>query len=123
MKKKKNRVRVYEVIVLIIVFSLFLLVKSPLWALEISEVMVTDVTPSAFCVIWLAGESATGDIEVYQDTAGSYPVASYSVVNTPCQDAQIFARAAAKGIIKIKVEGLSKNGKSGTGSDFSSKEH
>lgn len=82
---------------------------SPAAALDITEVMVTDVTPASFCVVSITSEEVSGKIriEIYQDRNGLYPVSSYNIIEVPCTDTSIFNQAASKGINKIKVEGLS----------------
>ena len=95
---------------ILMAFSIGLFAKiSPVYAFAIQEVMVTDVTPASFSVVWLSDLEVVGDIELFQDNEGLYPEVSHNVIKTPCSDEQIFSQAASNGIIKIKVEGLTKD--------------
>jgi hypothetical protein len=97
-------------ITLICIILSCLLGTSPgLFALEVTEVMVSDVTPASFCVVFLTSEKASADIALYQDTDGLYPVSSYTIIDTPCTDEALFSQAAQKGIRKIKVTDLSQD--------------
>jgi hypothetical protein len=66
------------------------------------SMMVTDVTPVQFCVVWGATEPAYGTVNVFQDAAGLIPepnaVKTFeSTSHPPAEDI---------GVMKVKVVGL-----------------
>lgn len=91
-------------------------------ALTMANIHVTDVTPSSFSMIWQASESASPDIRIYGDAAGLVELTSrFEVTPFPLtagdpatvteynqdQHKTVFrAMLQAKGLMKIRVEGL-----------------
>ena len=66
------------------------------------SMIVTDVTPVQFCVVWATSGPASGTVRVFLDAAGT----------TPNADAKVFSESAKHspaediGVLKIKVLGL-----------------
>ncbi len=91
-------------------------------ALTMDNVYVTDVTPSAFSVLWQTSESASPDIRIYNDAGGttdltsqfeltSFPLAAGdpTIISEYNQDQHMMAfrtMLQSKGVMKIRVEGL-----------------
>lgn len=66
------------------------------------SLMVTDVTPVQFCVVWATSEPASASLNLYVDPQGTTPyteavVVSESAAHPPAED---------NGVMKVKVMGL-----------------
>jgi len=88
-----------------------LLLTTSAWAVpDTTGARVTDVTTSAFALVWLTDVQATPDVEVYSDSAMSTRLTDGLTV-TPYPDAPMDVQAAAKanGIMKARVSGLTPN--------------
>lgn len=77
---------------------------------ETVSVRVTDVTPAAFSVVWMTDVAATPDVEVYGD-AGMSNRLTDTITVTPMPDApaEVAAAARGRGVMKVRVSGLSPN--------------
>lgn len=89
--------------VLVVVLSVLVYAIGTSSAAVISgSMMVTDVTPVQFCVVWGTTEPAFGTVNVFQDPVGTIPepnaVASFESTNHP--------PAEDLGVMKVKVVGL-----------------
>ena len=72
-------------------------------AIDVQDsLIVTDVTPAQFCVVWTASEPATGWIKVFEDPNGTTP---YSEAVVEFQSAK-HPPAENIGVMKVKVTGL-----------------
>ena len=75
---------------------------------ETVSVRVTDVTTSSFSVVWMTNVAAVPDVEVYSDSGMTARLAdSITVTSMPDIPGEIAASARAKGIMKVRVTGLS----------------
>lgn len=77
---------------------------------ETVSVRVTDVTTSSFAVVWMTDVAATPAVEVYSDSAMANRLTD-AITVTPMPDAPQNTAAAArsKGIMKVRVAGLTPN--------------
>lgn len=77
---------------------------------ETVSVRVTDVTTSSFAVVWLTDVAATPNVEVYSDSAMANSLAG-TVTLVPMPDApqDVATAARGKGIMKVRVAGLTPN--------------
>jgi hypothetical protein len=77
---------------------------------ETVSVRVTDVTTSSFAVVWMTDVAAMPSVEVYADSAMTNRL-SDAVTVTPMPDAPLDVAAAArgKGVMKVRVAGLTPN--------------
>jgi hypothetical protein len=75
---------------------------------EVSHIMVTDVTTVSFSVIWAAGEASSAGLQVFEDEAGTIPVADAIISPHPVEsgDASIKEAAENNGVMKVRVTGL-----------------
>jgi hypothetical protein len=69
---------------------------------------VTDVTTSSFSIIWMTDVAADPGVELYSDAAMTTPLID-GIVVTPMPDASqdVITAAKAKGVMKVRVSGLS----------------
>lgn len=76
---------------------------------QVNNIMVTDVTTKSFSVIWMASESSTAEIEIYEDETGINSVSGAVITPHPvnCGNAQIKVAAEDSGVMKVRVAGLS----------------
>jgi hypothetical protein len=96
-----------------IIFALFL---SLVWAgravavPETVSMRVTDVTTSSFAVVWMTDVVAKPNVEVYSDSAMVNSLAgSVNVIAMPDLPPNVAAAATGKGIMKVRVVGLTPN--------------
>ena len=75
---------------------------------EISNFVVTDVTPVSFSVIWTSNEPSTCGIMVFGDPAGTQLLEDVTIVPMPVGngDLEIVQKAEDNGVMKIRVTGL-----------------
>lgn len=74
---------------------------------ETAGVRITDVTPTSFSVVWLTDVPADPAVEVYADNAMTSKITDRLVVTPmPSASLRISAAARSKGIMKIRVSGL-----------------
>lgn len=66
------------------------------------SLIVTDVTPVQFCVVWTTSEPATGTVLVFEDAEGTNP---YAEAIVKFQSAE-HPPAENLGVLKVKVTGL-----------------
>ncbi len=77
---------------------------------ETVSVRVTDVTTSSLAVVWMTDVAATPTVEVYADSAMTTRLTDgIAVVAMPDAPQDVAAAASAKGIMKVRVNGLSPN--------------
>jgi len=81
---------------------------------EVKDILVTDVTPSAFSVVWTAGESSRIDyphMNVFNDPDGLEPTLDIEITPFPVVGGSgvIPAMAQEKGVMKVRVSGLQSN--------------
>jgi hypothetical protein len=71
---------------------------------------VTDVTTSSFSIVWMTDVPADAGVEIYTDANMSAPLTE-GVVVTPMPDAsqEVAAAAKVKGIMQVRVSGLTPN--------------
>nr|WP_319396085.1 hypothetical protein [uncultured Desulfobacter sp.] len=74
----------------------------------ISDIMVTDVTPSSFSVIWCASEPSTADLNIYIDENALFPAINAVTFPHPLgnKSASIQNAAEDNGVMKVMVTGL-----------------
>jgi hypothetical protein len=72
------------------------------------SVMVTDVTPFSFSVIWSSNEPATASLNIFSDEDGTTPAMGISLEPHPTAsgDMTIKTKAEDNGVMKVKVTGL-----------------
>jgi hypothetical protein len=77
---------------------------------ETVSVRVTDVTTSSFAVVWMTDVTATPDVEVYSDSSMTNRLTDTATI-TPMPDVppEVLAAARGKGIMKVRVIGLTPN--------------
>jgi len=81
------------------------------WALpDTVRIQVTDVTTSSFSLVWMTNVAATPGVEIYSDPSLTIRIDD-KVVVTPMPDATAEAAdsARSKGVMKVRVAGLSPN--------------
>ncbi|MBW2000712.1 MAG: hypothetical protein JRJ29_22470, partial [Deltaproteobacteria bacterium] len=71
--------------------------------------LVTDVTPVSFSVAWVSGVDSTGSINVFLDRDGINQASDLSLYFQPVLgvDNNVGILAATKGVLKVRVSGLS----------------
>jgi hypothetical protein len=95
-----------------IIFSLMFFLISPSHGLagipESHHVMVTDVSPVSFSVIWASSEASTSGLNVFLDEGGSVPASDITIVSQPVDsgDMSIATAAEDNGVMKVRVSGL-----------------
>lgn len=77
----------------------------------VKDLMVTDVTPNSFSVIWVTNEPCTADIKVYLDAQATMPAENAVVTAHPLESgsSSIKTKAEDQGVMKVRVEGLNAN--------------
>ena len=74
---------------------------------ETAGVRITDVTPTSFSVVWLTDVAADPAVEVYADNAMTSQITDRLIVTSmPATSQRISAAAKNKGIMKVRVSGL-----------------
>jgi hypothetical protein len=70
--------------------------------------VVTDVTPFSFSVIWTSNEPATAALNVFNDVNGTTPAGGITLEPHPTRsgDATIKSEAEDNGVMKVRVTGL-----------------
>lgn len=75
---------------------------------NVSEVKVTDVTPTSFSVIWLSSEPGTAGLKIY-DAPGCINQTSSAIINAHpilSGDSAIISTAEDRGVMKAAATGL-----------------
>lgn len=92
-----------------ILLILLLFIHEKVLAITANDYFITDVTPVSFSVVWITNESATGNIEVYQDAQGADLVseANISLQYTDTNNTLLQNQASANGILRARISGLS----------------
>ena len=95
----------------IILFLIFILIfpgHSYAGIPENHHVMVTDVTPVSFSVIWASSEACTSNIIVFLDEEGNEAATGIAIVPQPVNsgDMSIAVAAEDNGVMKVRVTGL-----------------
>ena len=75
----------------------------------VQDIMVTDVTPVSFSVIWASDTPATPDIRVFTDADGTNDItAQLTIIAHPTRntDGSIVTSAQNRGVMKVQVSGL-----------------
>ncbi len=78
------------------------------YAVNYSELMVTDVSASAFTVNWQRDEAAAPILEVYSDVQGLVPAPGVTITPsyTASNDSTLAALAETNGVMRVRVSGL-----------------
>lgn len=96
-----------------VTFALFLTLAWAGSALAVPEtvsVRVTDVTTSSFALVWMTDVAANPDVEVYSDSAMANRLTdTVTVVPMPAASQEVAAAARSRGIMKVRVVGLTPN--------------
>lgn len=92
-------------------FALMITIGAAGNALAVPEtvgLLVTDVTPSSFSLVWMTDVAAAPNVEVYGDSSMATRLTD-GIVVTPLPDApqQAAAAARSRGIMKVRVSGFS----------------
>jgi len=75
---------------------------------DVSSARITDVTTSSFSIVWMTDAPANPGVEVYTDSAMTKRITdSLSVTAMPAGRNEIATAAIGKGILKVRVSGLS----------------
>ncbi len=100
--------------------SLCMLLASPVYALSMNNVIVSDLSPSGFSVVWQTDGYAECSIEVFRDSDGNQDITpELEVISLPFHGGDRFAnfenwkdtysllhtRASALGMMKVEVNG------------------
>ena len=110
--ERKFFYNLHAVFRLSIVLTVLIFLGSPLTAVgnspEISNFVVTDVTPVSFSVIWTSNEPSTCGIKVFGDPAGTQLLEDLTIAPMPVEngDTGIVQKAEDNGVMKIRVTGL-----------------
>jgi len=90
------------------ILALFGLRGPALAAPTISHVVVSDVTPVSFSVIWASSEPSTPSLRVFQDEDGTIEAQGVTIEPQPLTSGsvEISALAEEKGVMKVRVSGL-----------------
>lgn len=93
------------IIILFVWHPLVLSAGSPV----IDNMVVTDVTPTSFSVIWRASEASSPGLNVYSNEDGSASVVNIEIKAHPvyCGNQNIVLTAENNGVMKMQVTGLS----------------
>lgn len=96
-----------------LLFAMFMTIVWAGSALAVPETVslrVTDVTTSSFALVWMTDMAATPDVEVYSDPAMNNRLTD-TVTVTPMPDLPqvVMSSAGGKGIMKVRVSGLTPN--------------
>ena len=72
------------------------------------DVVISDVTPTAFSVVWSVAEPSRGDLEVYADVLGAEPAVGVAIETGPLLgwDPQLAIESEALGVMRVRVSGL-----------------
>jgi len=75
---------------------------------EVSNVLVTDVTPVSFSVIWSSSEACTSNVNIFMDEEGNEPATGVTIVSQPVKNGEMSIAIAAEGngVMKVFVGGL-----------------
>jgi hypothetical protein len=96
--------------ILLLVFLCFIY-SSPVHAglPEVSQVMVTDVTPVSFSVVWASSEPSTSTLKIFEDEAGTTVLDNVNLESQPTRNGSAIIAQGAEdnGVIKIRISGLS----------------
>jgi hypothetical protein len=71
----------------------------PGWGFAVTKVWVTDVTPRAFSLVWVANQGASCSAKVYADPEGQQPMTGLSVTS----DSANHPPAEQNGVMKVNV--------------------
>lgn len=75
----------------------------PGWGCAASKVWVTDVTPSAFSLVWVASQGASCSANVYADPDGQVSITGLNII----PDSANHPPAEQNGVMKVNVSGNS----------------
>jgi hypothetical protein len=72
------------------------------------DVVISDVTPTAFSVVWSVAEPSRGNLEVYRDVLGAEPAAGVAIETGPLLgwDPELAVEGEALGVVRVRVSGL-----------------
>jgi len=77
---------------------------------ETVSVRVTDVTTSSFALVWMTDVAALPSVEVYSDSAMANRLSdTVTVIPMPDAPQDVVTAARSKGIMKVRVAGLTPN--------------
>ena len=83
----------------------------PIHALAVPDtvsVRITDVTTSSFSVVWMTDVAADPSVEVYADSAMTTQITDkLMTIPMPAGTQEIIQAAKNKGIMKVRISGLS----------------
>jgi len=113
---EKDRLLSYRGVFKFVTFlaALFFMLSSKLalaQSPEVSHLIITDVTPVSFSVVWTASEPSTCNLKVFRDSQGLQPVTSANITPMPVEsgDTSIAQKAEGMGVMKVRVTGLLPN--------------
>lgn len=88
------------------------MVSNALAVPDTSSVRVTDVTTTSFSVVWMTDVSADPEVEVYADNTMATRITDKCVITSmPSGSPKVSGAAKARGIMKVRVSGLSSSTK------------
>jgi len=75
---------------------------------EVNHIVITDVIPVSFSVVWTASEPSTCDPKVFGDYAGEIPAIGSVTQPMPVEkgDMTIIQKSEDNGVMKVRVTGL-----------------
>ncbi|MDP3112630.1 MAG: hypothetical protein Q8M71_11070 [Thermodesulfovibrionales bacterium] len=90
----------------------FAMVSNALAVPDTSSVRVTDVTTTSFSVVWMSDVPADPEVEVYADSTMATRITDKCVITSmPTANPKVSGAAKARGIMKVRVSGLSSSTK------------
>jgi hypothetical protein len=75
---------------------------------RLRDIHVTDVTPTAFTIVWTTDAASTGNLQVFADVLGTVPVSGAHIEPTFVlgSDTSVAATAGDIGVLRVRVSGL-----------------
>lgn len=111
-KSEKHRTVFFIGALFIAVFMLAVFSSTALAVPETTGARVTDVTTASFSVVWMTDVTAEPAVEVYMDDAMAEEVTDKLIITPmPAGNAEVVEAARGKGIMKVRVSGLSRSTK------------
>ena len=95
----------------LLLVGLAIIVSTGRAELTFTDLIVADVTPHSFTVIWRADVAATGDLNIFTDPFGVVTASNVTVTPqfTESDNAALATTAEDNGILRVRVSGLTPN--------------
>ncbi|TAL27070.1 MAG: hypothetical protein EPN94_02075, partial [Nitrospirae bacterium] len=93
-------------------FILLALASNAFAVPETASVRITDVTPTSFSVVWMTDVAADPEVEVYSESSMTNQITDkFIVTRMPAGSQKVAVAAKGRGIMKVRVSGLSPSSK------------